>query len=146
MTVGSYFIAIKGKRRIRIAFSAAVVAGVVAFYTSMAQESDINVAGLQGRWTLETLNGQPVELSMAVYFEIDGHTLKGFDGCNNFGGPLENPVLIRKGQRDCAGEYVSLPLDLGSPLEHLRQASVTGDVLSLPIPQGGGEATFRRDG
>ncbi len=146
MTLGSYFVALRGKWRALggIAFSAVVVAGVVAYYTSMAQESDINVAGLQGRWILETLSGQPVELRKAVYFEIDGLILKGFDGCNNFSGPLENPVLIRKGQRDCAGEYVSLPLDLASPLDHLRQARVAGDVLSLPISEGGGEATFRR--
>jgi hypothetical protein len=129
-----------------IGFGAAVGLSVMALYASIAQEAEFNLAEFQGRWTLELMDGQPVELKMAVYFEINGKAIKGFDGCNNFSGSLENPVLIRKGQRDCVGEYASLPLNLSSPMEHLQQAKITGDVLSLPIGQGGGEAKFRRNG
>ncbi|MER8963881.1 MULTISPECIES: META domain-containing protein [unclassified Mesorhizobium] len=120
----------------------AIVAGVVGIPS--AGPRNVELSDLQGRWVLESVNGVLVSSSVPVYFEVVGDNITGFDGCNNFGGPLLTPDFIRKGERDCEGDYVSLPLDFANPLEQLRQATLDGKLLVLSIPNTAGKARFRR--
>lgn len=99
---------------------------------------------LQGRWVLESINGQLTGSGTKVYFEIDGLTITGFDGCNKFGGRLDAPSRIRMTQRGCASDRLRLPLELPDPRSQLNAAKVTGEKLKLPLPGGKGEAGFRR--
>jgi heat shock protein HslJ len=110
---------------------------------STAQESEMNLVNLQGRWTLESIDGKIVETSRDVFFELRGSTITGFDGCNSFGGPLDSPTRIRASQRSCGDDYVALPLDLSNPLAQLRAAHVKNDRLILTLPGDQGTAVLR---
>lgn len=93
---------------------------------------------------LESIDGREVEPKPEIYFEIDGRTLTGFDGCNTFGGSLDAPENLRMTQRACADPGPRLPLDLEDPLAQLEGAKLDGDTLELPLPDGSGTATLRR--
>ncbi len=130
------------------------VASVVVFVIAIlarsgwflsAQETHLDARDLQGRWRLETVGDQQVDARRQIYFEISGTTIKGYDGCNIFGGPLEMPTRIRVGQRGCAAGRIVLPLDLSNPAEQLRNGRLAGNLLSLPLPGGMDTATLRRD-
>ena len=99
-------------------------------------------ADLNGRWVLEAIDGQPVAEDVEVYFEIQGSALSGYDGCNSFGGSLDNPSMLRMTQRACFPEPIPFPLDLSDPRAQLMQSKLQGDVLELPTASG--TATFRR--
>lgn len=108
----------------------------------MAVES---AANLDGKWTLASVDGQSVAAGTnAPQFIIDGDTISGFDGCNQFGGQLSNPQAMHSGQRACAGDYLKLPLDLSDPKAHLDSASFEGDRLSLPARAGHPASVFVR--
>lgn len=108
----------------------------------MAVES---AASFDGRWTLASIGGQAVAAGTnAPHFAIDGDTISGYDGCNQFGGQLSNPQAMRVGQRACAGDYLKLPLDLSDPKAHLDSANFEGDSLSLPARAGHPASVFVR--
>jgi heat shock protein HslJ len=105
----------------------------------------MDVASLQGRWVLEAVNGKSVSPDRGeIYFQITEQTIIGYDGCNRFGGSLSQPSRIQKGQRGCPSDAMLLPLDFSNPASQLSQATVRGDRLFLPLPDGKGEAQFRR--
>ena len=106
-------------------------------------EPELDLETLQGRWQLESVDGLEVDASPTPYFELVGQQLRGFDGCNTFGGALGGRFGIRAGQRACPGDYVSLPLDLMDPIGQLRRADRTNGVLTLPLPGGEGVAILR---
>jgi hypothetical protein len=125
---------------------AALLIAAAVLRESTAQDAEMNPSELQGRWTLESIDGEKVDTPKDVFFEIRGEVLTGFDGCNSFGGPLETPSMIRTGQRSCVGDYVALPLDLSDPLPQLRAAYLSdGDRLSVPLPGDRGVAVLRRE-
>ena len=104
----------------------------------------MDMSKLQGRWVLESINGQPVSSGAEVYFEIDGMTITGFDGCNKFGGSLDAPDRMRMTQRGCVSDRPRLPLELSDPRSQLDAAKLTGEKLTLQLPGGTGEAGFSR--
>ncbi|TBC25595.1 META domain-containing protein (plasmid) [Rhizobium ruizarguesonis] len=109
----------------------------------LAQAGDLDPLRLQGRWTLVSTNGKPAA-SPAAFFEISGRQIRGFDGCNSFGGSLDRADLIRKTERDCPG-MDPFPLDLADPLGQLNAANLEADILSLPVRGQVGIAVFRRN-
>jgi heat shock protein HslJ len=104
----------------------------------------MDMSKLQGRWVLESINGQRISPGAEVYFEIDGTTITGFDGCNKFGGSLDAPDQMRMTQRGCVSDSPGLPLELSDPRSQLDAAKLTGEKLTLPLPGGTGEAGFSR--
>ena len=99
---------------------------------------------LQGRWTLLSINGVEVDADQNAWFEIKGTLISGFDGCNNFGGDLSSSRPLRQSQRGCANDGPEFPLDLSSPMEHLKTATLNGDELVLPLNGAGETALFIR--
>jgi META domain len=139
-----------GGRWLIVGLGAAALAGFLVaagvFRHSTAQDTEMNPSELQGRWTLESIDGEKVETAQDVFFEIRGENLTGFDGCNSFGGPLGAPERIRSGQRSCVGDYVALPLDLSDPLAQLSAAQLgEGDRLTVPLAGDRGVAVLRRE-
>ena len=132
-----------GARRV-VGLAILVLAPFVGFAGLLSGQELIPLS-LQGRWQLETLGDRAVDTPRPVYFEINGTTIVGFDGCNTFGGPLGTPARIRVGQRGCVGENVVLPLDLANPVGQLRNGRLAGDILTLQLPDGMSTATLRRD-
>lgn len=116
----------------------------IGFVQSSAVSDAEDMSKLQGRWVLELINGQPVASGTKVYFEIDGQTITGFNGCNKFGGRLDAPDRLRMTQRGCASDALSLPLELPDPRSQLDAAEVAGEKLKLRLPDGTGEAIFGR--
>ena len=110
-----------------------------------AQETNLDAGDLQGRWRLEAVGDQRVDTPRPIYFEINGDTISGYDGCNRFGGVLGASRGIRAGQRGCVEGNVRLPLDLSDPVGQLRSARLAGDILILRYPDGVETATLRRD-
>jgi len=104
----------------------------------------MDMSKLQGRWVLESISGQPVSSGDELYFEIEGMTITGFDGCNKFGGSLDAPERMRMTQRGCVSDTPRLPLELSDPRPQLEAAKVTGEELTLPLPGGTGDAVFSR--
>lgn len=124
----------------RLICSLMLLAGVYAV-PSDAQETGDGPASLQGRWSLVSVNGKTIP-GLPAYFEIDGRRISGFDGCNSFGGSLDRPAMIRRGERDCPGRE-PFPLGLDDPQQQLDRARVDADVMTLPMT-GDGKAVFRR--
>lgn len=101
---------------------------------------------ISGSWRLMSIAGHSMSASDNVpQFTIDGSTISGFDGCNQFGGNLNDPQSMRLGQRACAGDYVKLPLDLSDPKAHLDSGSLQGDSLTLPARAGLPSSVFVRE-
>ena len=107
-----------------------------------AAAEPVQPADLNGRWVLEAIDGRPVSEDVEMYFEIQGSAISGYDGCNSFGGSLDNPGMLRMTQRACSPEPIPFPLDLTDPRAQLMRGELRGDVLELPIASG--TATFRR--
>lgn len=99
---------------------------------------------LQGKWVLESIDGNAVETTSDIYFEIDGNTISGFDGCNRFGGSLDAPERMRMTQRACPPEMPRLPLDLSAPRRQLESSRLDGDTLEVDLVDDAGTAKFRR--
>lgn len=131
--------------RWRTRLIAGLVAGLLYSGAAAGECDDMDVSGLQGRWTLESIDGKPVDAPTPIYFEIDGLTITGFDGCNNFGGRLDQPAGLRKSQRACLAEGPRLPLDFSDPWAHLERATVSNNTLVLPLPEGSGHARLHRE-
>jgi heat shock protein HslJ len=120
------------------------ILGLIGYLQSAAAGDAMDMSKLQGRWVLESIGGQPVSAGDEIYFEIDGMTITGFDGCNKFGGSLDAPDRLRMTQRGCVSDRPKLPLELSDPRSQLDAATVTGEQLTLPLPGGPGEAVFSR--
>ncbi len=104
----------------------------------------LDVSKLQGRWILESINGTPVESEQEIYFEIDGQIIRGFDGCNTFGGRLDAPTRLRMTQRECVSAGPMLPLELPDARSQLKAGEVAGEKLTLPLSGEAGQAGFVR--
>jgi META domain-containing protein len=121
-----------------------VLAAVLVF-APLAEVHAMDVSALKGRWVLEAVDGKPIGPEKGeIYFQVTEQTITGFDGCNRFGANVAQPSPIQKGQRGCPPETILLPLDLSNPVTQLSRATVRGDKLFLPLPDGKGEAQFRR--
>lgn len=124
-----------------------VVAGCVAVAVSLGVAVGAAERGpLEGTWQLARTGDRTVEGSadQLPFFTITGGKITGFDGCNRFGGPLEDPQRIVRGQRGCGKGHVELPLDLGNPAGHLKAGTILGDRLLLPAHGALPESEFRR--
>lgn len=105
----------------------------------------MDVSELKGRWVLETVDGKSVAPEKGeIYFQITDQTITGYDGCNRFGASVTQPSQGQRGQRGCPPDAIPLPLDFSNLVPQLSRATVSGDKLSLPLPDGKGEAQFRR--
>lgn len=120
--------------------------GLMLILAAFAKASAMDISDLQGRWLLEKVNEVAVSPDLErVYFEIKDQTIAGYDGCNRFGASLTEPSRVQRGQRGCPSEAGELqPFDYSNLLQQLTRAAVSGDRLSLPLPGGKGEASFRR--
>ncbi len=118
---------------------------VILFCALLTKVNAMDFSELKGKWVLEAINGKDViSEKLEIYFEITEQTITGYDGCNRFGGSTAQPFVIQKSQRACPPETILLPLDLSDPALQLNRATVSGDKLFLPLPDGKGEAQFRR--
>ncbi len=102
----------------------------------------METAHLEGRWNLTSVNGRPIPAGRSAHFQIDGIQIQGFDGCNSFGGRLDQPETMVTSQRACADGAMILPLDLTDPWRQLKAARVSEDRLVLETDAG--EAVFTR--
>jgi hypothetical protein len=110
-----------------------------------AKAHAIDISTLKGRWVLETVDGKRIApKSGEIYFQVTEQAITGYDGCNRFGVSLAQPSAALGGQRGCPPESKILPLDPSDLVPQLSRATVSGDKLSLPLPDGKGEAQFRR--
>ena len=129
---------------LKVAFAAV---GVLAVAVLLGLPAGAAAGGqLDGTWQLtktgdRTLDGADKQLP---YFTIAGRMITGFDGCNRFGGTLDDPQNIVRGQRACSGAHMKLPLDLGNPAAHLKAARIRGNRLLLPARDGLPESEFQR--
>jgi hypothetical protein len=117
------------------------VAGAILALAAMLGTAGFAMAqtdqALNGTWTLASVDGRSITPSGEVpNFVIEGDAIHGYDGCNRFSGTLSKPEMMIVGQRACAGDYVSLPLDLTNPKAHLAQAEVEGENLIIPAWNG----------
>jgi heat shock protein HslJ len=125
--------------------SAKYILALSLVYLPFIKAHAMDVASLQGRWVLEAVDGKSVSPDRGeIYFQITEQTISGYDGCNRFGGSLTQPGRIQKGQRGCPADTMLLPLDFSNPASQLSRATVRGERLLLPLPDGKGEAQFRR--
>jgi len=111
----------------------------------LAIAQGMDISALKGRWVLETVDGKRVSSEGGeVYFQITEEAVSGYDGCNRFGISLARPSAAIGGQRGCPPEAKKLPINPSELISQLSRATVKGDTLSLPLPDGKGEAQFKR--
>lgn len=90
---------------------------------------------LQGNWRLVEMGSQPVRAIAGKElpgFTIKDQSIEGFDGCNRFGGRLDQPGRLVSTQMACPNETLRLPLDLTDPMSHLKGGRVENGKLTLP--------------
>ena len=116
------------------------IAGVLSSVRAQSME----LSDIRGRWVLDIINGEQVPREPVIYFEISERDISGFDGCNDFGGNLEDPTSMRQGQRACLQNNFKLPEPILNILSRIRHARREGDSLIIPL-SGGKELTFIRD-
>jgi len=104
----------------------------------------VEIARLQGRWDLVSVNNQPVRVGEPIFFEIDGLTIRGSDGCNDFGGRVDAPSRLVMTQRGCASYAHKLALRPTDLIVQLKAATLVEGRLLVPLPDGGGQAEFKR--
>lgn len=120
-----------------------MLAAMLAMPLAGARAMDISQ--LKGRWVLEAVDGKSVAPEkVEIYFQVTEQTITGYDGCNRFGVSVTQPSPAQRGQRGCPPATSPLPLDYSNLVLQLSRATVSGDKLSLPLPDGKGEAQFRR--
>lgn len=112
---------------------------------------------LEGRWTLESLNGEPNEngpsgARYTMWIGFHQGRLSGWDGCNNFGAPYvyegglvgidpDENVSTRVGCGQRATEFKHLILGSGSLMVTFDD---TGKEMTLRAPAG--SAVLSREG
>ena len=100
---------------------------------------------IEGSWRLVTVDGKQVSTAGEVPgFSIEAGGISGYDGCNRFSGPLDDPAMMIMSQRACASDRVMLPLDLADPAADLAKATLDGDNLVLPARGNLPAAAFQR--
>jgi len=99
---------------------------------------------LKGRWDLISVKGLPIPAGRRAHFQIDGTQFQGFDGCNSFGGRLDQPKMLVMSQRACADGMKILPLDLRDPWRQLKAATISNDRLVVDTCAGAAEFTRAR--
>jgi hypothetical protein len=119
----------------------AVAAGIAVWATSL-RACAADYPDLEGRWILEAAGDMKVTRNPAIFFQIEGQKIVGYDGCNFSGGTLDRPGTIRRSERACPPETIVLPLDLSDPMRQMRGTVVGQNNLLLYLPQG--LARFRR--
>nr|WP_281719601.1 META domain-containing protein [Nitrosomonas nitrosa] len=105
----------------------------------------MDLSELNGRWVLESVDGENVTSGdeEQAYFEITDQSITGYDGCNPFGGKINNPSAMRKKERGCPDTPL-FPLNLSDPSSQLSRARIESDKLFLPLLDGKSEAQFSR--
>lgn len=113
------------------------------FSMAMGESMAADIATLTDtRWTLVRVGDEEVTSTHPPYFEISNGIISGYDGCNNFGGPLHHPREIRVGQRACASREVVFSLNLADPLGQIKMATLVDEMLILPANGKRPEAVF----
>lgn len=120
----------------------------LVFLVSLAlgtMASAMDLSELTGRWVLESVDGHTVTPGDGeqAYFEITDQSIIGYDGCNPFGGKIDNPSSMIKKERGCPDTPL-FPLNLSDPFSQLRRARIENDKLFFPLLNGTAEAQFRR--
>jgi len=107
-------------------------------------------AGPDGTWQLASLDSSPIAATPETRlpsFTITGKTIEGFDGCNQFSGPIDRPGAISATRRACSNVENMLPMDLNQLDAHFQNAKVDGDTMTVPAIGSYPESTYvRRSG
>ena len=99
---------------------------------------------LQGHWELKELGGQPISTTRAPWFIINGVKIRGYDGCNTFGGSLLPTPSIRSTEMACDSSTLLLPINWADPVKQLQESHFTYDEgLYLTTPNGGAAILHR---
>lgn len=111
--------------------------------TTSADGQDLNWEILQGKWALTAVDGVRISGRQPVYFEVRGDTISGFDGCNMFGGNLNDLQRMRATLRGCA-DHVAY-LDMGNLQSQLSSAIVEGSLLKVTAYDGTTVLEFKHE-
>ena len=102
---------------------------------SAASGCSARVSDLDGTWILQSINSVPVQATAEQtlpFFKIDGDSIEGYDGCNQFFGPIDEPGAVSSTRMACPDVTDMLPLDLNNVGEHLSASRINGETLALP--------------
>jgi len=120
---------------------------LLGFDAATADGGCLSAADLQGSWKLLEIQSKPVRVapgSEPPMFTIKEQSIEGFDGCNRFGGRLDQPGRIFSTQMGCPEGTLMLPLDLADPLSQLKTGRIEEGKLILPERGGMPSAVFQR--
>jgi heat shock protein HslJ len=95
----------------------------------------LSASDLQGSWKLVEMQSQlvrPAAGNALPMFTITDQSIEGFDGCNRFWGRLDQPGSMASTRRGCLDGSLTLPLDLTSPMSHLKAGRIDKGRLILP--------------
>lgn len=126
-----------------VVLGGAICAGLALMMTSA---DAVGINSLTGSWVLAKSGSRVIVQGARELpnFTIKNGTISGYDGCNRFGGPLDQPGHIRQTRRACAAQGEKLPLDLNDALAHLKSGHLSGGNLVLPARGGLPASEFRR--
>jgi hypothetical protein len=126
----------KGSKReiLMLLVKTSVAAIFICLLALVASGNTCTAANLDGTWELSAIGSQPVRKGSVdlPYFNVTGDLIRGFDGCNQFSGRLDQSLEIAATRRGCAEGAVRLPLDLSNAAAHLRTAKISETHLELP--------------
>jgi heat shock protein HslJ len=120
---------------------------VLGFGAVTADAGFLSAGDLQGSWELLEIQSKPVRVAAGnepPMFTIKDQSIEGFDGCNRFGGRLDQPGSIFSTQMGCPEGTLMLPLDLTDPMSHLKTGRIEQGRLILPERGGVPSAVFQR--
>jgi heat shock protein HslJ len=120
---------------------------VIGFGTTAAGADCLTVGDLQGSWKLMEIQSKPVQVAAGnepPMFTIKDQSIEGFDGCNRFGGRLDQPGRIMSTQMGCPDGKLKLPVDLADPMSHLKEGRIEKGRLILPERGGLPSSVFER--
>lgn len=103
--------------------------------------------GLDGTWQLTSIDSSPIEATpdeRLAHFTITGTAIEGYDGCNQFSGPIDRPDAITSTRRACPDAKNMLPLNMNELDTHLKSAEIEGDVLKVPAQGDYSASTYLR--
>ena len=101
----------------------------------------LTIDALQGNWMM---NAPSTDERALPRFTIDGQSIQGFDGCNEFSGRLDQPGSIGSTRRGCPEQTLRLPFDLSDPMPRLRSGKIEKGKLTLPADGRFPETSFRK--
>jgi heat shock protein HslJ len=104
-------------------------------------------SGPNGTWQLASIDSSLIAATSEdrlPHFTITDKTIEGFDGCNQFSGPIDRPGAISATRRACPDLKNRLPMDLNALDAHFQSAKVEGDTMTVPARGDYPESTYTR--